>query len=163
VLRRVPTLEFVAGQPARELIGEENMITVRSRRAALLGVAIVGLTLGGYGMAGAAEPAAQVAPAAAAAPVAHMAPGKPAPKATPASRLQTTVTGAANTRSCASTSCGIVGSANPGNSVISWCFVVGQSVNGNPFWDLTYNTATGRGGFISETLLTNTSQGETCN
>ncbi|HEX4721741.1 MAG TPA: helix-turn-helix domain-containing protein, partial [Pseudonocardiaceae bacterium] len=77
----------------------------------------------------------------------------------PASRLAVhTTQNGVNIRSCASTSCAVVGTANSGNAIDSWCFVVGGSVNGNLDWDLVWDPAADRGGFISETLLNNTSQ-----
>ncbi|HEY3606267.1 MAG TPA: hypothetical protein VGL06_02155 [Pseudonocardiaceae bacterium] len=67
-----------------------------------------------------------------------------------------------NMRACASTSCPVSGTANRSDTLHSWCFVTGQTISGNPFWDIVYNVSTGRVGFITESLLTNGSQGSVC-
>jgi hypothetical protein len=85
------------------------------------------------------------------------------PSAAPQNLLGVGVTqNGVNMRACASTSCAITGTANLGNTLHSWCFVSGQSISGNPFWDIVYNGSTGRVGFITESLLTNQSQGSLC-
>lgn len=67
-----------------------------------------------------------------------------------------------NMRACASTSCAVIGTANASNALDSWCFVSGQSISGNPFWDIIYNNATGRAGFITESLLNSGAQASVC-
>lgn len=83
---------------------------------------------------------------------------------TPASRLpEHTTQNGVNIRACASTSgCSVIGTANSGDTINSWCFLTGQTVNGDQFWDLVWDQTANRGGFISESLLTSTSEGETC-
>jgi hypothetical protein len=82
----------------------------------------------------------------------------------PGSRLPVhTTQNGVNIRDCGSTaSCGVVGTANSGDAIDSWCFISAQSVNGNPFWDLVWDSTANRGGFISETLLSSGAQGDVC-
>ena len=89
--------------------------------------------------------------------------GKPA-AVVPGSRLPVhTTQNGVNIRNCGSTaSCSVVGTANSGDAIDSWCFISAQSVNGNPFWDLVWDSTANRGGFISETLLSSGAQGDVC-
>lgn len=85
--------------------------------------------------------------------------------ATPAAahRLDVRVTqSVVNMRACAWTNCTVVNTAHPGHELVSWCYRNGQNVSGTPYWDVVSNTSTGYAGFISEWLLNDSSQSDTC-
>jgi hypothetical protein len=60
------------------------------------------------------------------------------------------------------TSHGSSGQAQVSDVLEDYCYVIGEEIDGHSAWDKVTDTATGKSGYITETLLADTSQDESC-
>lgn len=56
-------------------------------------------------------------------------------------------------RSCADTSCAVLGLGYRSHSVTDYCWVAGTPIGGNDFWDRIRDNTTGVTGYVNETYL----------
>lgn len=77
--------------------------------------------------------------------------------------ITTTNQSTLNIRTCASTSCTVIGTLHYQELASSGCYMAGTPINGNPNWDVVYASGSSRFGFVAEYYLTNQSQEANCN